>query len=50
MGSNAETKDMIIKNATLKSINAVYNKLQKKFEPFRTKTPLVSSDPLGAKI
>ncbi len=27
-----------------------YNKLQKKFEAFRTKTPLVSVDPLGAKI
>ncbi|MBL4670300.1 MAG: hypothetical protein JKY30_13705, partial [Flavobacteriales bacterium] len=50
MGKNAESKDMIIKSATLKSINAVYNKLQKKFEAFRTKTPLVSSDPLGAKI
>ncbi len=50
MGANAENKDMIIKNATLKSVNAVYNKLQKKFEAFRTKTPLVSSDPLGAKI
>lgn len=50
MGSNAESEEMIIKNATLKSINSVYNKLQKKFEPFRTKTPLVSIDPLGAKI
>ena len=50
MGKNAEGKDMIIKNATLKSINAVYNKLQKKFEAFRTKTPLVSVGPLGAKI
>lgn len=50
LGSNAESEEMIIKNATLKSINSVYNKLQRKFEPFRTKTPLVSVDPLGAKI
>lgn len=50
LGANAESEEMIIKNATKKSINSVYNKLQKKFEPFRTKTPLVSIDPLGAKI
>ena len=50
LGSNAQNKEMIIKNATLKSINSVYNKLQKKFEPFRTKTPLFSIDPMGAKI
>lgn len=50
MGANAENETMIIKNATLKSINSVYNKLQRKFEAFRTKTPLVSADPLGAKI
>lgn len=50
LGSNAENETMIVKNATLKSINSVYNKLQRKFEAFRTKTPLVSADPLGAKI
>ncbi|MCB0402122.1 MAG: hypothetical protein KDD41_08565 [Flavobacteriales bacterium] len=50
LGANAEDEQMIIKNATLKSINSVYNKLERKFEPFRTKTPLVSVDPLGAKI
>ncbi|MDT8412985.1 MAG: hypothetical protein RQ875_11010, partial [Vicingaceae bacterium] len=50
LGSNAESEEMIIENATLKSINSVYNKLQRKFEPFRTKTPLVSINPLGAKI
>jgi len=50
MGKNAENKDMIIKNATIKSVDAVYAKLQKKFEQFRTKTPLVSAKPLGAKI
>lgn len=50
LGSNAENEEMIIKNATLKSVNAVYAKLQRKFEKFRTKTPLISTDPLGAKI
>ena len=50
MGKNAEDKNMIIKNATIKSIDAVYAKLQRKFEPFRTKTPLTSMKPLGAKI
>lgn len=50
LGDNAENEEMVIKNATLKSVNSVYNKLQRKFEPFRTKTPLVSVDPLGAKI
>jgi hypothetical protein len=51
LGENAkEGSDMIIKNATLKSIDAVYVKLQRKFEPFRTKTPLVSVNPIGAKI
>ena len=51
LGENAKGgEEMIIKNATLKSIDAVYAKLQRKFEPFRTKTPLVSTDPLGAKI
>lgn len=50
LGSNASSEEMIIKSATLKSIDAVYAKLQRKFEKFRTKTPLVSIDPLGAKI
>ncbi len=50
LGNNAENEQMIIKNATIKSINSSYNKLQRKFEAFRTKSPLVSSDPLGAKI
>lgn len=50
LGANAENEEMIIKNATLKSVDAVYAKLQRKFEKFRTKTPLISIDPLGAKI
>ena len=51
LGANAKDEDMIIKNATLKSIDAVYAKLQRKFEKFRTKTPLTSVEPvLAAKI
>lgn len=50
LGANAKDEDMIIKNATLKSIDAVYAKLQRKFEKFRTKTPLTGVDPLTAKI
>jgi hypothetical protein len=47
---DAGDTDKIIAKATLKTVNSVYNKLAKKFEPFRTKTPLVSVEPLGAKI
>ncbi len=54
VGSQAEgvggIEEAIVQKATLKSIDAVYAKLQRKFEAFRTKTPLFSVDPLGAKI
>ena len=50
LGKNADSETNIIKNATLKSIDAVYAKLQRKFEKFRTKTPLVSAEPIAAKI
>ncbi|PCJ24601.1 MAG: hypothetical protein COA97_09480 [Flavobacteriales bacterium] len=50
LSKNAEDVEAVIKGATIKSVNAVYAKLQKKFEAFRTKTPLVSAKPLGAKI
>ena len=50
LSKNAEDVEAVIKIATIKSIDAVYAKLQKKFEQFRTKTPLVSAKPLGAKI
>jgi len=49
-GKNSGTDTLIIRDATNKSINSVYNKLQRKFESFRTKTPLYSANPLGAKI
>ncbi len=50
VSKNATDINAIVETATLRSINSVYAKLQRKFEPFRTKTPLVSADPLGAKI
>lgn len=36
--------------ATVRAVDAVIAKLQKKYEVFRTKTPLYTSDPLSAKI
>lgn len=40
----------LIKVATIRALDAVIAKLQKKYEVFRTKTPLYSADPLSAKI
>lgn len=40
----------LISVATVRAVDNVISKLQREFEVFRTKTPLVSSDPLAAKI
>ncbi|MBL4667854.1 MAG: hypothetical protein JKY30_01150 [Flavobacteriales bacterium] len=40
----------LIKMATIKAIEKAIGKLERKFEEFRTKTPLVSTEPLAAKI
>ena len=45
-----KTNEQLISNATIKAIDNVIAKLQRKYEVFRTKTPLLSSDPLAAKI
>ncbi|MEN8119849.1 MAG: hypothetical protein ABFS35_05860 [Bacteroidota bacterium] len=45
-----KSEDELIRVATIRAIDAVIAKLQKKYEIFRTKTPLYSSDPLSAKI
>jgi hypothetical protein len=45
-----QTEEQLIYRATSKAIDAGISKLQRKFEPFRTKTPLYSIDPLTAKI
>ena len=45
-----QTEEQLIYKATSKGIDAGISKLQRKFEPFRTKTPLYSIEPLAAKI
>ncbi len=40
----------LIQIATIRAMDAVIAKLQRKYEVFRTKTPLYSVDPLAAKI
>ncbi|MGB0896264.1 MAG: hypothetical protein ACPGRW_02995, partial [Flavobacteriaceae bacterium] len=40
----------LISTATVKSTNKAIAKLQRKYEVFRTKTPLLSGDPITAKI
>tara|TARA_R110002096_G_C14659910_1_gene727583 strand:+ start:9375 stop:10679 length:1305 start_codon:yes stop_codon:yes gene_type:complete len=45
-----KTNEELIRNATIKAIDNVIAKLQRKHEVFRTKTPLISSDPITAKI
>jgi len=39
------TEDEIISLATVRNVNAVYAKLQKKYDVFRTKTPLLTAQP-----
>lgn len=47
---STKTNEELISNATIKAIDNVIAKLQRKYEVFRTKTPLISSEPLAAKI
>jgi len=44
------TPEQIIKKSTIRTIDAVYAKLQKKFDVFMPKVPLYSGDPVTAKI
>jgi hypothetical protein len=44
------TEDQIITKATIRTIDAVYAKLQKKYDVFKTKTPLFTGYPITAKI
>ena len=44
------TEDQIIELATVRTIDAVYAKLQKKYDVFKTKTPILGVDPITAKI
>ncbi|MEW4923357.1 hypothetical protein [Algibacter sp. 2305UL17-15] len=45
-----KTNEELIGNATIKAIDNVIAKLQREHEVFRTKTPLISTEPLAAKI
>ncbi|MDF1550417.1 MAG: hypothetical protein P1P88_21515 [Bacteroidales bacterium] len=45
-----KSEEDLVRIATVRAIDAVIAKLQKKYEVFRTKTPLYSIDPLSAKI
>jgi len=44
------TEEQIIEKATIRTIDAVYAKLQKKYDVFKPKVPLFSGDPITAKI
>jgi hypothetical protein len=44
------TEDKIIELATIRNIDAVFAKLQKKYDEFKTKTPLFTGNPITAKI
>lgn len=45
-----KSPEKLISIATIRALDAVIAKLQRKYEVFRTKTPLYSGDPLAAKI
>jgi hypothetical protein len=44
------TEEQIIEIATIRTIDAVFAKLQKKYDVFKTKTPLFTGEPVTAKI
>lgn len=45
-----KTEEELISIATVRAADKVIAKLQRKYEVFRTKTPLCSTEPIGAKI
>lgn len=45
-----KTDEQLVEKATIRNIEKVYNKLQKKYDVFKTKTPLYSGDPITARI
>lgn len=47
---SSKGNDELISIATVKAADAVIAKLQRSYEVFRTKTPLLAGDPLSAKI
>ncbi len=49
-GEGNRTDEQVIELATIRNIDAVYAKLQKKYDVFKTKTPLYTGYPITAKI
>ncbi len=47
---SSKTPEELIARATVKAANSALARLERKFEVFRTKTPLISVDPIAAKI
>jgi len=45
-----KTEDQIIEKATIRTVDAVYAKLQKKYDVFKPKVPLLTGVPITAKI
>ena len=46
----SKSDEELIVRATIKATDAAISKLERKFEVFRTKTPLISVDPIAAEI
>ncbi|MGB5989298.1 MAG: hypothetical protein WBG43_06125, partial [Marinifilaceae bacterium] len=44
------TEEEILTLATVRNVNTVYSKLQKKYDVFKTKTPIISINPVTAQI
>lgn len=49
-GKTTNTQEKIITKATVRNIEKVFAKLQREYDVFKTKTPIVSTDPIIAKI
>ncbi|MEO9511885.1 MAG: hypothetical protein ABJN84_08960 [Flavobacteriaceae bacterium] len=47
---SSKSDEELIERATIKATNAAIAKLERKFEVFRTKTPIISVEPIAAKI
>ncbi len=45
-----KTEEQLIEKSTVKAVDAVIVKLQKKYDDFKTKTPLFTGEPITAKI
>jgi hypothetical protein len=49
-GKTTNTSEKVITKATVRNSEKVFAKLQKEYDVFKTKTPIVSTDPVIAKI